>query len=103
MDSWKEAVFKTLGEIGEYCKNNNHLVDVISITSQRASIIPIDKNNNPLHRAIMWQDKRSVKESEHLSKELGDQNVYEKTGLRVDSYFSAPKIMWLKNNKKDIF
>jgi glycerol kinase len=98
-----KAIHETLGSVAEYCKEHSQSVEAISVTSQRASIIPLDNQGEPLYRSIMWQDKRSIEESEFLERELTAAKVYEKTGLRIDSYFSAPKILWLKKQEPEIF
>lgn len=101
--SWDEALEHTLRGVSSYIADHSCNVHAISIASQRASVIPLDKEGKPLYRAIMWQDKRSIAESEDFARILSPRLVYTKTGLRVDSYFSAPKIMWLKNHEPAVF
>ena len=61
------------------------------------------KNGKVLHNAITWQDRRSYEETDRVTKKMSMQDIYHKTGLRLDSYFSAPKMMWLKRNRPEIY
>ncbi|TLS38438.1 FGGY-family carbohydrate kinase [Pseudalkalibacillus caeni] len=71
-------------------------VSAVSVTSQRATIIPVDSNGEPLADAIHWQDKRTLAECEEIRETIDEEAIYNKTGLRIDPYFSLPKILWLK-------
>ncbi len=101
--TWKDTLIQTLQENAAYIKENKLEIDYMSVTSQRASIIPVTKQNKFLHNAITWQDRRSYKQCETVKRRMSMDTIYEKTGLRLDSYFSAPKILWLKENKRDIY
>lgn len=71
----------------------------IGITNQRETAVVWDKTTGqPVHNAIVWQDKRTASICEELvSMGLGTY-VREQTGLVIDSYFSATKIKWLLDN-----
>ncbi len=101
--SWKGALQETLKRAGEFVNNRNIHVDAVAVTSQRASVIPVDEAGEPLHNAIMWQDKRSVAACGKLLGQLSLKEVYHRTGLRVDPYFSAPKMMWLKAERPELY
>jgi len=75
----------------------------VAITNQRETIVPVDKDGNPLHNAIVWQDRRTNKECDFIREHVGIDTIYEKTGLTIDPYFSSSKIMWIKNNKPEIY
>lgn len=73
----------------------------ISLTSQRSSMIALDSECNPLLKAIMWQDKRTLSICSSLSPY--ENYIYERTGLRLSPVFLGPKIAWLKQNQKDMY
>ncbi|MFW9797939.1 MAG: xylulokinase [Candidatus Thorarchaeota archaeon] len=75
----------------------------ISVTNQRETIVPIDDNGDPLRRAIVWQDRRTVPQCNWIEKEVSQDAVYATTGLTVDPYFSAPKILWIKEHEESTF
>ncbi|MHA1943913.1 MAG: xylulokinase [Candidatus Thorarchaeota archaeon] len=75
----------------------------ISVTNQRETIVPIGADGVPLRRAIVWQDRRTVPQCDWIEKEITQDAVYSTTGLTVDPYFSAPKILWIKQNEEANF
>ena len=75
----------------------------LSVTNQRETIVPVDKEGNPLHNALVWQDRRTTKEVEFINEKIGPDIIYNTTGLTIDPYFSATKILWFKNNKPEIY
>lgn len=101
--SWLQAAMSTLTSIATYMNENNIHADAIAVTSQRSSLIPMDAEGSPLCNAIMWQDKRTIKECNVLEKEYGLSALHRKTGLRINPYFVLPKIMWLQRNLPDIY
>jgi glycerol kinase len=75
----------------------------VSIANQRETFVAFDRDTGgPLHPAIVWQCRRGdpfCAEQVRLGRE---EALRIKTGLRVDSYFSAPKIQWLVRNRPDL-
>ena len=76
-------------------------IDSIGITNQRETTILWDKKTGkPLYNAIVWQCRRTEeKVKAMLQKDPSlDEMVYDKTGLKLDPYFSASKIEWILDN-----
>ncbi|MGZ6176388.1 MAG: FGGY family carbohydrate kinase, partial [Candidatus Binataceae bacterium] len=68
----------------------------IGITNQRETVVVWDRaTGEPIHRAIVWQDRRTADVCERLRSEGAEELVRERTGLVLDPYFSATKIAWL--------
>jgi sugar (pentulose or hexulose) kinase len=101
--TFKEALYSVLKNSADYSKKNNLKLRLISVTSQRASIIPMDVNGKAIYNSITWQDRRSYLQCDQVKTKMSMQDIYKKTGLRLDSYFSAPKMMWLKQNMSEIY
>ncbi|WP_299455987.1 glycerol kinase GlpK [uncultured Microscilla sp.] len=74
-------------------------VQAIGITNQRETTVVWDRTTGePVHNAIVWQDKRTADICEELkSKGLTDY-IKENTGLVIDSYFSGTKVKWILDN-----
>lgn len=79
----------------------NTEIIAISLTSQRSSMIALDSEYNPLRKAIMWQDRRTLPICSNLSPY--ENYIYERTGLKLSPVFLGSKIAWLKQNEKDIY
>ncbi|MFX0106298.1 MAG: FGGY-family carbohydrate kinase, partial [Candidatus Hodarchaeota archaeon] len=75
----------------------------LSVTNQRETIVPVDKEGNPLHNALVWQDRRTINQVEYIKNKIGKDKIYETTGLTIDPYFSATKILWFKDEKPEIY
>jgi glycerol kinase len=68
----------------------------IGITNQRETVLLWDRaTGEPIHRAIVWQDRRTANECARLKDEGVETLVREKAGLLLDPYFSATKIAWM--------
>ncbi|MGI6527468.1 MAG: FGGY family carbohydrate kinase [Caldicoprobacterales bacterium] len=102
-DDWKKALDFTLAEAAEYVRSKGINISAIAVTSQRASVIPVDKEGTPLYNAVTWQDKRSVDMAEQLLEKISMNAIYRKTGLRANPYFSLPKMLWFKDKATDIY
>lgn len=74
-------------------------IEAIGITNQRETTIVWNKNTGePVYNAIVWQCRRTAEYCEELKKQGYADEIYDKTGLIVDSYFSATKIKWILDN-----
>ena len=73
-------------------------VVAIGITNQRETVVVWDRVTSlPLHRALVWQDRRTASRCEELEKDGLRSAVRTSTGLIIDPYFSATKIEWIMN------
>ncbi len=71
-------------------------VTVIGITNQRETVVVWDRSTGaPIHRAIVWQDRRTAAVCDRLRADGREPMVHAKTGLLLDPYFSATKIAWI--------
>jgi glycerol kinase len=71
----------------------------IGITNQRETTIVWNRiTGEPLHNAIVWQDKRTAGYCDELRKAGHHTSIQEKTGLILDAYFSATKLKWILDN-----
>ena len=71
-------------------------IAAIGITNQRETTLVWDrKTGAPIHRAIVWQDRRTSAFCDRLRAEGNEAEITQKTGLLLDPYFSATKLHWL--------
>ena len=71
-------------------------IAAIGITNQRESVVLWERaSGRPVHRVIVWQDRRTTERCRALSAAGHDALVRERTGLVIDPYFSATKLAWL--------
>lgn len=74
-------------------------VRAIGITNQRETTIVWEKETGkPIYNAIVWQCRRTSEICEDLREKGYEDLIFEKTGLKLDAYFSATKIKWILDN-----
>jgi glycerol kinase len=73
----------------------------IGITNQRETAVVWDRKTGvPIHRAIVWQDRRTAAVCDKLRAAGAEKDVRRKTGLVLDPYFSGTKVAWILDNVK---
>ncbi|WP_172968634.1 FGGY-family carbohydrate kinase [Companilactobacillus mishanensis] len=83
-----------------YAKSNGYEIKAISMTSQRSSLIPT-KDGEPTDMTIMWQDTRVNKLVKKFT--AYDDFFIERSGSRLNAVYLGAKIVWLKQNKPEIY
>ena len=74
-------------------------IAAIGITNQRETVLVWDRRTGePIHRAIVWQDRRTSGMCQQLKAEGHEAMISERTGLLLDPYFSGTKLAWLLDN-----
>jgi glycerol kinase len=86
---------EALGKVGARPRD----VAAIGITNQRETVIVWDRaTGKPIHRAIVWQDRRTAGFCSELERQGLGNTISDRTGLVIDPYFSATKIKWILDN-----
>ncbi|SOD12308.1 glycerol kinase GlpK [Pedobacter xixiisoli] len=74
-------------------------INAIGITNQRETTVVWDRNTGkPVYNAIVWQDRRTSEYCNAVKQQGHSKLIQEKTGLIIDSYFSATKVRWILEN-----
>ncbi|WPP49704.1 glycerol kinase GlpK [Catalinimonas niigatensis] len=74
-------------------------IAAIGITNQRETTVVWDKESGePIHKAIVWQDRRTSRYCDQLKEEGFEETIRNKTGLIADAYFSGTKVKWILEN-----
>jgi len=95
---WRTTV-AVIGDALAKAKLDAADIDAIGITNQRETVVLWDRASGvPLHRAIVWQDRRSAETCARLVADGHEETIGARTGLVIDPYFSATKIAWLLDN-----
>ncbi len=78
-------------------------ISAIGITTFGETFVLLDENDNVLLPSMLYTDPRGEEECKKLSRTLGDKRIADISGVKPNQMYSLPKIMWIKNNKPDIF
>lgn len=74
-------------------------VAAVGVANQRETIVVWDRRTGrPVHRAIVWQDRRTTEACAALQRSGLEPDISRRTGLRLDPYFSATKLAWILDN-----
>ena len=95
---------KTVEGIKELISNiDSSKVAGISFGGQMHGLVILDENDNVIRPAILWNDGRTTKECDFLNNEYGKYKLTNNTANIAFAGFTAPKILWLKENEPDNF
>ena len=102
-DWWEDFIFvcKSLLKISKADPKN---IKSVSASAIGPCMLPVDKNGLPLMNAVLYGvDTRAFKEIEFLNNKIGKDKIINFSGNALTSQSVGPKILWLKNNKPEIF
>jgi len=102
-EDWWDAICNATNKLLEASKINKLDFACLTFSGQMMGCLPVDKNGEPLGRALIWADQRGVKQAERLISRLGEEYIYRTVGHRPNASYSAAKIMWIKDNEPDRF
>jgi glycerol kinase len=92
---WRH-VRSTLAEVAARLAEGHLAPRAVGITNQRETVVAWDRTSgSPVHRAIVWQDRRTTRACRSLQESGHLPMVRRQTGLVLDPYFSASKMQWL--------
>ncbi len=82
-----------------------NLLEIVSISfsGQMHGLVMLDENDEVIRPAILWNDGRSTKEVKYLNEKIGIAKLLSETGNIAFAGFTAPKLMWVKNNEPENF
>jgi glycerol kinase len=98
-----ESVLYCFNEVIKKANIQAKDINCIGITNQRETTVLWDKTSGePVAPAIVWQSRQSAHICERLLQQGYSEMIYQKTGLLLDSYFSASKLTWLFEQDKSL-
>ncbi|QEC68904.1 gluconate kinase [Panacibacter ginsenosidivorans] len=96
-----QAVIKLLQQYLQGSDKN--IIACVSFSAAMHSFMAVDKNGNPLMNAMTWADTRSKKYAIELRNSETGKNIYAQTGTPIHAMSPLCKLLWLKNEKPQIF
>jgi xylulokinase len=98
---WWKAVCGTSQEV--LSRIDSSQLAGVSFSGQMMACLCVDEAGNPLHDALIYCDQRSARQERELIDACGMENVYQITGHRPSASYTLTKLMWIRDNKPDIF
>lgn len=103
IDAMWKAQCEASHQVINCCNIDPHEIAAVGISSQRATFVPLDRDEKPLTRFIGWQDKRSIAQCAEMERRVGHERYYNIAGLPIEPTAAVSKILWLKDNEPGIF
>lgn len=100
-EDWWDALVAGIGELTEGIDKSK--IRGIAAGGQMHGSVILDSSDNVIRPAILWNDGRTQKETDYLNQEIGTGKLSELTANIAFAGFTAPKILWIKNNEPENF
>ncbi len=97
------AVVKVVHDIISDNRINPAAVSALVFCGILHSFLPVDRDGNPLSRAIIWGDSRCTEQSGRLRKELNAETVKSRTGCGIHPLYYLPRLAWFHEEAGDLF
>lgn len=94
---WYKAALTGLKELLQ--GQDKSAVKGISFGGQMHGLVVLDKDDNVIRPCILWNDGRTEKQTKYLNEVIGKEKLSEYTGNIAFAGFTAPKILWMKENE----
>lgn len=98
---WWNAICSTLPDLLRGF--DGQLVKGIGVAGQMHGLVVLDENDSVIRPAILWNDGRTHKETAYLNDVIGKEKLFEYTGNIAFAGFTAPKLLWLRDNEPENF
>ena len=100
-EDWYEQTIDGMQELLEECDRTK--VAGISFGGQMHGLVVPDGEDQVIRPAILWNDGRTVKETDYLNETIGKKNLSRYTANIAFAGFTAPKLLWMKENEPELF
>jgi len=94
---WWQAAEAAIAELG------GADVDGIGFSGQMHGLVLLDEHLRPLRPAILWNDGRTAAQCDEIERRLGRERLIELTGNRALTGFTAPKLLWVRENEPGVY
>lgn len=98
---WK-TMCHAVSSMGE--KETLEAIEAICLTTQGETMIPVNRNGTPLHRAVIWLDDRAQEQSKEIVKKISKDEVYHLTGVTdINGFLPLAKLLWFKEMRPELY
>ena len=100
-EDWYKGTLEGIGKLLDGLKDK--VVDGIGVGGQMHGLVILDEKDEVIRPAILWNDGRTTKETDYLNNVIGQDKLSEYTGNIAFAGFTAPKVLWVKDNEPENF
>jgi xylulokinase len=100
---WWQAVSTSIRGALEKANLSGEKISAIGLTGQMHGLVLLDERGNVLRPAILWNDQRTQAQCDEIHERVGKGRYIQITGNVALTGFTAPKILWVKENEPEVF
>ena len=100
---WWQAARHVLNKVLTAPNVTAQAVAAIGVSCQAPSLVAVDAQGVPVHPALIWMDRRSEPQCDALRAAVDETLITRINGGRIDPYFLAPKLLWLRDQAPDAY
>ena len=100
---WWEAVSASIRSVLQQAGIGGESVAAVGLTGQMHGLVLLDEAGNVLRPAILWNDQRTQSQCDEIHTRLGKERFIQITGNVALTGFTAPKILWVKENEPEVY
>ncbi len=100
---WWEAVSASIRSVLEKAGISGDRIAAVGLTGQMHGLVLLDDAGNVLRPAILWNDQRTQSQCDEIHQRVGKEKFIQITGNVALTGFTAPKILWVKENEPDVY
>ena len=101
--AWWRAACQSTQHMLSACGRAADEIRVISFSGEMMGCTPVDASGRPLRTSIIWADQRAERQASLLAERVGRDRVYQITGHRASSNYTAAKALWLREHEPDVY
>jgi xylulokinase len=100
---WWDGVVKSIRQALSIANLRGEDIDAIGLTGQMHGLVMLDEAGRVLRPAILWNDQRTQTQCDWITEKIGFERLIQLTGNRALTGFTAPKMVWVRDNEPDIY
>ena len=100
---WWDAVAASIRSVLKKAGVDGERIAAVGLTGQMHGLVLLDESGNVLRPAILWNDQRTQSQCDEIHRIIGREKFINITGNVALTGFTAPKILWVKENEPDVF
>lgn len=100
---WWDATQESIAKVLRRSKVSTRNIKGVGLTGQMHGLVLLDEAGRVLRPAILWNDQRTGAECDEIRAKLGKERLIQITGNDALTGFTAPKILWVKNNEPELY
>lgn len=100
---WWDALVKVIQHLRQEHQVSRSRIVAIGVDGTVDGFVPVSRSGAPLGPHLLWMDRRATDECRDIEARIDPQELFRITGLNLDASHTAAKMLWLRNNRPDMY